>query len=57
MFMFINNERGTTAMKQYLIAIANAIKATRRANQAAAKTEILPLMPNYSNRYKPTAAR
>lgn len=43
-------------MKQYLTAIINAIKTTRKANQAAAKTEILPLMPNYSNRYKPTAA-
>lgn len=43
-------------MKQYLTAIINAIKTTHKANQAAAKTEILPLMPNYSNRYKPTAA-
>ena len=37
-------------------AIIGAIKATHKANRATAKTEILPLMPNYSNRYKPTPA-
>lgn len=43
-------------MKQYLTAIVNAIKATHKANHTATKMEILPLMPNYSNRYKPTTA-
>ena len=40
-------------MKQYITAIIKAIKDTHKANHAAA-TEILPLMPNYSNRFKPT---
>lgn len=43
-------------MKQYLNAIINAIKATYKANQEPAHVEPLPLMPNYSNRYKPGTA-
>ena len=40
-------------INRYAAAIIAAIKDEQKAHQAPAHVEPLPLMPNYSNRFKP----